>query len=55
MVKSDRMTASIQLNGQTAFEYRWTGSKAGGVYYAVIHGKQGSRIVRARAKFAVVH
>jgi hypothetical protein len=41
-------------DGETGHEYRWTGEKASGVYYAVIHGKKGDETVRARAKFAVL-
>jgi hypothetical protein len=53
-VKSDRMTQLISVNGQPAMEYLWTGEKASGIYYAVIHGKKGDQTIRARAKFAVV-
>jgi hypothetical protein len=42
------------LNGQYYFDYTWKGPKASGMYFAVIHGKTGQGLVRARAKFAVV-
>jgi hypothetical protein len=53
-VKSDRVTNLKVVNGQPAFEYLWTGEKATGIYYAVIHGRKGNETIRARAKFAVV-
>jgi hypothetical protein len=53
-VKSDRVTASTMVNGEMAYEYRWTEAKTSGVYYAIVHGKKGSEEIRARASFAVV-
>jgi hypothetical protein len=53
-VHSGRATNSVNVNGETAYEYPWTGEKATGIYYAVIHGKKGDQTVRARAKFAVI-
>jgi hypothetical protein len=41
-------------NGKPFYDYVWTGKKSSGVYYAVIHGKKGGEVVRARVKFAVV-
>ena len=41
------------VDGEYAYDYRWTGKKASGTYYAVIHGMKGGRVVRARARFAV--
>jgi hypothetical protein len=49
---SGRTTDNSGPNG--SFVYQWTGEKASGVYYAVIHGKKGDETIRARAKFAVV-
>jgi hypothetical protein len=42
------------VNGEYCYDYVWTGKKASGIYYAVIHGKKGGEVVRARVKFAVV-
>jgi hypothetical protein len=53
-VHSGRSRQTRLLNGVNGHEYRWTGEKATGIYYAVIHGKRGDETVRARAKFAVV-
>ncbi len=42
-------------NTQYTYDYTWTGNKASGVYFAVIHGHPASgHIVKARVKFAVV-
>jgi hypothetical protein len=57
VVHSDRVTGGptgTAANGQPYYDYVWTGKKASGVYYAVIHGKTGGTIVRSRVKFAVV-
>lgn len=54
LAHSGRTTTAVTVDGETALEYRWTGDKTPGVYYAVLHGKKGSETVRARAKFAVV-
>jgi hypothetical protein len=54
VVNTARVTQPTTVNGQTAFDYLWTGKKATGVYFAVIHGKKGSETLRARTKFAVV-
>jgi hypothetical protein len=53
-VHTGRSRETRTLNGETGHEYRWSGEKATGVYYAVIHGKKGEETIRARAKFAVV-
>jgi len=43
------------LNGQFYYDYAWTGPKASGVYFAVIHGKAADgSVVHARVRFAVV-
>ena len=43
------------LNGQPYYDYVWSGDKASGVYFAVIHGKAADgTVVRARVKLAVV-
>ena len=36
------------------YEYKWTGRKASGVYYAVVHAKVSGSTVKAKLKFAVV-
>ena len=57
VVHSDRFVGGptgTASNGQPYYDYVWTGKKASGVYYAVIHGKKGGDVVRARAKFAIV-
>jgi hypothetical protein len=57
VVHSDRIAGGptgTASNGKPFYDYVWTGKKAGGVYYAVIHGKKGGDVVRARVKFAVV-
>ena len=36
------------------YEYKWTGHKASGVYFAVIHAKVSGTTVKAKLKFAVV-
>ncbi len=54
VVHTARVTQSTMVNGQTVFEYVWNGRKATGVYFAVIHGKNGGETIRARTKFAVV-
>lgn len=38
----------------TFYEYTWTGPKASGVYYMVIHGKRSGDVKRARVKFVVI-
>jgi hypothetical protein len=53
-VHSGRTTFTRVVDGETAYEYVWTGEKATGIYYAVIHGKKGDETVRARVKFAVL-
>ena len=40
--------------GQFCYEHVWTGSKASGVYHAVVHAKAGGTTVKARLSFAVV-
>jgi chitodextrinase len=42
------------VNGEYCYDYAWTGNKASGIYYAVIHGKAGGKVFKARAAFAVV-
>ncbi|MFA6003927.1 MAG: T9SS type A sorting domain-containing protein [Elusimicrobiota bacterium] len=43
------------LNGNYYYDYAWTGPKASGVYFAVVHGKTADNtLVRARARFAVI-
>jgi titin len=54
VVHSGKTSYAVNVNGETAFEYTWTGKKSPGVYYAVMHGKHGDQVIRARAKFAVV-
>jgi hypothetical protein len=54
VVHSDRVTQMTTVNGQPACDYVWKGPHASGVYYAVIHGKSGSKTIRARTSFAVV-
>ena len=57
VVHSDRFVGGptgTASNGQPYYDYVWTGKKASGVYYAVIHGKKGGDVVRGRVKFAVV-
>jgi hypothetical protein len=57
VVHSDRFVGGptgTASNGQPYYDYVWTGKKASGVYYAVIHGKKGGDVVRARVKFVVV-
>ncbi len=55
---SDSMSgaaAGVTSAGDYYYDYAWTGHKASGVYYAVIHGKKSDgTIVRARTKFIVV-
>ena len=42
-------------NGEPYYEYVWTGAKATGTYFAVIHGKTADgKTVKARCRFAVV-
>ena len=53
-VHSAQVTQPVLVGGETAYQYRWTGEKGSGVYYAVVHGKKGGETVRARASFAVV-
>jgi hypothetical protein len=40
--------------GQYCYEYKWTGHKASGVYFAVVHARVSGTTVKARLKFAVV-
>ena len=40
--------------GQFCYEHVWTGSKASGIYHAVVHAKGGGTTVKARLGFAVV-
>jgi hypothetical protein len=57
VVHSDRIVGGptgTASNGRPYYDYVWTGKKASGVYYAVIHGKKGGDVVRTRAKFAIV-
>jgi hypothetical protein len=57
VVHSDRVVGGptgTASNGQPYYDYVWTGKRASGVYYAVIHGKKGGDVVRARVKFAIV-
>jgi hypothetical protein len=43
------------LNGNYYYDYTWSGPKASGVYFAVVHGRTANNtLVRARARFAVV-
>jgi hypothetical protein len=43
------------FNGVFYYDYPWTGAKASGVYFAVVHAKApDGTIIRAKAKFAVV-
>jgi hypothetical protein len=49
----DGASATI-VNGEYCYDYAWTGNKASGIYYAVIHGKAGGKTVKARAAFAVI-
>jgi chitodextrinase len=49
----DSASATI-VNGDYCYDYAWTGKKASGLYYAVIHGKSGGKTVRDRVRFAVV-
>lgn len=54
-VHSVRLDAPNALvDGKITFEYTWTGEIPSGVYYAVIHGKTGNKIVRSRTKVTVV-
>jgi hypothetical protein len=41
-------------NGEYFYDYLWQGPKSSGVYFAVVHGKTGNDIVRAKIKFAVI-
>ena len=41
-------------SGQFCYEHVWTGSKASGAYYAVVHAKGAGTTVKTRLKFAVV-
>ncbi|MFI5347906.1 MAG: hypothetical protein ACHQ2Z_00050 [Elusimicrobiota bacterium] len=41
-------------SGLSCYEYVWTGRKASGVYFAVIHAKASGTTVKARLKFSVV-
>jgi hypothetical protein len=36
------------------YEYTWTGHKASGVYFAVVHAKVSGTMVKAKLKFAVI-
>jgi hypothetical protein len=36
------------------YEYKWTGSKASGIYFAVVHAKGSGTTVKAKLKFAVI-
>jgi hypothetical protein len=49
----DGASATV-VNGDYCYDYAWTGNKASGIYYAVIHGKAGGKTIKARAAFAVV-
>jgi len=40
--------------GEYFYEYTWSGGKASGVYFAVIHGQNSGETIRAKTKFAVV-
>jgi hypothetical protein len=43
------------LNGESYYDYTWSGPKSSGVYFAIVHGKTAAgTMVRARARFAVV-
>ena len=49
----------VPLNGVGAgqfecYEYKWTGHKASGIYFAVVHAKGSGTTVKAKLKFAVV-
>jgi chitodextrinase len=57
VVHTDRVTGGptgTASDGRPYYDYVWTGKRASGVYYAVIHGKKGGAVVRGRVKFAVV-
>lgn len=41
-------------NGEYFYDYIWQGPKSSGVYFAVVHGKTGGDILRAKIKFAVI-
>jgi hypothetical protein len=47
-------TQGVGVNQFECYEYTWTGHKASGVYFAVIHAKGSGTTVKARLKFAVV-
>lgn len=43
------------LNGQTYFDFVWTGAKSSGMFYAVVHGRAADgTLVKARVRFAVI-
>jgi hypothetical protein len=47
-------TQGVGANQFACYEYTWTGHKASGVYFAVVHAKVSGTTVKARLKFAVV-
>jgi chitodextrinase len=57
VVHSDRVTGGptgTASDGRPYHDYVWTGKKASGVYFAVVHGKKGGDVIRGRTKFVVV-
>ena len=46
--------SQIETDGQYYYDYTWEGSKASGVYFAVVHGISAEGTVKGRTKFAVV-
>lgn len=38
-------TYNRTVGGEMCHEYTWTGEKASGIYYAVIHGRRGSETI----------
>jgi hypothetical protein len=56
VIHSERLTSvpTGMAGGSPYHDYVWTGRPASGIYYAVIHGKQGGDTIRGRAKFIVV-
>ena len=47
-------TQGVGVNQFECYEYTWTGHKASGIYFAVVHAKGSGTTVKAKLKFAVV-
>jgi chitodextrinase len=56
VVHSDRIEENPTgtVGGRPFHDYLWRGTKASGVYFAVIHGRKGGDVIRGRVKFIVV-